>query len=174
MNKLILLAPAYNRATKAEAPPLPVPGPVFNIQSFEIFTQNWARQAPCEKQIDPAAAASVWSQMLKSDPVGAGWTPPVRRAPIATTFGWSTERVKAMSTPTLMVAGTHDAQVNPERVRELYADIGAPQKVFVELGCSSHNAMWETGHLALFAASLEWLEKGTVNGQSNAMLKLPQ
>ena len=174
VNKLILLAPAYNRATKAESPPLPVPGPVFNIQSFEIFTQNWARQAPCEKQIDPAAAASVWSQMLKSDPVGAGWTPPVRRAPIATTFGWSTERVKSMSTPTLMVAGTHDAQVNPERVRELYADIGAPQKVFVELGCSSHNAMWETGHLALFAASLEWLEKGTVNGQSNAMLKLPQ
>jgi hypothetical protein len=71
-----------------------------------------------------------------------------------------------------MVAGIHDAQVNPERVRDFYADLGSPQKVFVDLGCSSHNAMWETNHLLLFAASLEWLEKGTVNGQSNAMLKM--
>jgi pimeloyl-ACP methyl ester carboxylesterase len=172
VNKLILLAPAYNRASKAEPPTLPVPGPAFNVQSHEIFTQNWKRQAPCEKQIDPAAAASVWSEMLMSDPVGAAWTPAVRRAPIATTFGWTTERVKAMTVPTLMAVGTHDAQVNPERVKELYADIGSPQKVYVELGCASHNAMWEKNHLLLFAASLEWLEKGTVNGQSNAMLKL--
>jgi hypothetical protein len=32
--------------------------------------------------------------------------------------------------------------------------------------------MWEKNHLLLFQASLEWLEKGTVNGQSQAMLKL--
>ena len=124
VNKLILLAP------------LPVPGPAFNIQSFEIFTTNWTHQAPLEKQIDPAAAASVWSEMLKSDPVGARWTPAVRRAPVATTFGWTTERVK-----------------------DYYTDLGVPQKVYVELGCASHNAMWEKDHLLLFAASLEWLEK---------------
>lgn len=172
VNKLILLAPAYSRAIKAEPPPLPVPGPAFNVQSHEIFTANWNRQAPCEKQVDPQAAASVWSEMLKSDPAGAAWSPAVRRAPIATTFGWTTERVKAMTTPTLMVAGIHDAQVNPERVRDFYADLGSPQKVFIDLGCSSHNAMWEKNHLLLFQASLEWLEKGTVNGQSNAMLKM--
>ena len=66
--KLILLAPAYNRATKSEAPPLPVPGPVFNTQSHDEFIANWDRQAPCPGQYDPAAAASVWSEMLKSDP----------------------------------------------------------------------------------------------------------
>ncbi len=172
VNKLILLAPAYNRATKAEAPPLPVPGPAFNVQSHEIFTNNWTRQAPCEKQVDPAAAASVWSEMLKSDPVGARWSPAVRRAPIATTFGWTTQRVKAMTMPTLMVAGTHDVQVTPERVQEFYADIGSPQKVYVELGCASHNAMWEMNRHLLFKASLEWLEKGTVEGQTNTMLRL--
>ena len=32
--------------------------------------------------------------------------------------------------------------------------------------------MWEKNHLLLFQASLEWLEKGTVNGQTNAMLKM--
>jgi pimeloyl-ACP methyl ester carboxylesterase len=171
--KLILLAPAYNRATKSEAPPLPVPGPVFNTQSHDEFIANWDRQAPCPGQYDPAAAASVWSEMLKSDPVGASWHPAVRRAPLASSgWGWTQERVKAMTTPTLMVSGGNDKQVNPERVRDFYADIGSPQKVFIDLGCSSHNAMWEKNHLILFKASLEWLEKGTVNSQSNTMLKL--
>ena len=171
--KLILLAPAYNRNVKADPPPLPVPGPVFNTQSHDEFIANWDRQAPCPGQYDPAAAASVWSEMLKSDPVGAAWTPAVRRAPIASGgFGWTQAKVQAMTTPTLMVSGVNDKQVNPDRVRDFYADIGSQQKVFVDLACSSHNAMWEKNHLLLFKASLEWLEKGTVNGQSQAMLKL--
>jgi hypothetical protein len=57
-------------------------------------------------------------------------------------------------------------------VRDFYADLGSPQKVFIELGCSSHNAMGEKNHLLLFQASLEWLEKGTVNGQASGVLKL--
>ena len=172
VNKLILLAPAYGRAVKAEPPPLPAPGPAFNVQSHKIFTDNWTRQAPCEKQIDPAAAASVWSEMLKSDPVGSRWTPAVRRAPIATTYGWTTERVKAMTTPTLMVVGTHDAPEQPQRVKDFYEDLGSPQKAYVELGCASHNAMWESSRHILFKASLEWLEKGTVEGQTNTMQRL--
>jgi pimeloyl-ACP methyl ester carboxylesterase len=173
VNKLILLAPAYNRATKSERPSLPVPGPTYSTQSHDEFIANWDRQAPCPGQYDKRAAASVWSEMLKSDPVGAKWTPAVRRAPIASSgWGWTQEKVKAMTTPTLMVAGVNDKQVNPERVRDFYADIGSPQKVFIDLGCSSHNAMWEKNHLALFQASLEWLDKGTVNGQSQGMLKL--
>jgi pimeloyl-ACP methyl ester carboxylesterase len=171
--KLILLAPAYNRNAKTETPPLPVAGPVFNTQSHDEFIANWDRQAPCPGQYDPAAAASVWSEMLKSDPVGASWSPAVRRAPIASGgWGWTQAKVQAMTTPTLMVSGVNDKQVNPDRVRDFYADIGSPQKVFIDLACSSHNAMWEKNHLLLFQASLEWLGKGTVNGQSNVMLKL--
>ena len=152
---------------------LPVAGAVFSTQSRDEFIANWDRQAPCQGQYDKAAADSVWSEMLKSDPVGAGWNPAVRRAPLASSgWGWTQEKVKAMTTPTLMVNGINDKQVNPERVRDFYADIGSPQKVFIDLGCSSHNAMWEKNHLLLFQASLEWLEKGTVNGQTNTMLKL--
>jgi pimeloyl-ACP methyl ester carboxylesterase len=171
--KLILLAPAYNRNAKSEAPPLPVPGPAFSTQSHDEFIANWHRQAPCPGQYDPATAKSVWSEMLKSDPVGASWKPAVRRAPLASSsWGWTQSKVKAMTTPTLMVSGVNDKQVNPDRVRDFYADIGSAQKVFVDLACSSHNAMWEKNHLLLFQASLEWLEKGTVNGRSQAMLKL--
>ncbi len=170
--RLVLLAPAYNRATKAELP-LPAPGPVFNIQTREEFIANWDRQAPCSGQYDPRTADAVWSDMLASDPVGAKWSPPVRRAAIsAYSPGWTTAMVKAMTTPTLMISGINDKQVNPERVRDLYADIGSTRKVFADLGCSAHAAMWEKNHLALFAASLEWLDKGTVQGRSAAMVKL--
>jgi fermentation-respiration switch protein FrsA (DUF1100 family) len=110
--------------------------------------------------------------MIESDTVGATWGPGVRRAPQTTTWGWNQATVAKTMTPTLMVAGIHDKQVPPERVRQLYTDLGAPQKVFIDLGCSSHNAMWEKNHLVLFRASREWLESGTVNGAKDGMLRL--
>jgi hypothetical protein len=70
-----------------------------------------------------------------------------------------------------MVAGVHDKQVSPDRVRQLYMDLASTEKVFVDLACSSHNAMWERNHLLMFRASLEWLEKGTVNGMKQGMLR---
>ena len=72
----------------------------------------------------------------------------------------------------LIVAGIHDKQVPPERPKELYEDLGAKQKVLIDLGCASHNAMWESNHTVLFRASLEWLEKGTVNGSESGVLRL--
>jgi fermentation-respiration switch protein FrsA (DUF1100 family) len=110
--------------------------------------------------------------MLASDPVGASWGPGVRRAPQTTTWGWDTATVGKQMTPTLIVQGIHDKQVNPERAKDLYADLGAPDKVLVDLGCASHNAMWEKAHTLLFDASLEWLDKGTVNGSKTGVLKL--
>lgn len=170
--RLVLLAPAYSRNTKSEIP-LPQPGPVFNTQTHGEFMENWDRQAQCPGQADPTVAAAVWSDMLASDPVGATWRPAVRRASIsANSPGWTPAMVQAMTTPTLMVSGENDRQVNPDNVRNFYADIGSPQKVFVDLACSSHMAMWEKNHELLFAASLEWLEHGTVNGQTQAMLKM--
>ena len=78
----------------------------------------------------------------------------------------------ANETPTLMFAGQHDKQVSPDRVRELYADLAAPQKLFVDLACSSHNAMWEKNRLLMFKASLDWLTAGQVNGMKEGTLRL--
>jgi hypothetical protein len=75
-------------------------------------------------------------------------------------------------TPTLMVAGQHDKQVSPDRVRELYADLAAPQKLFVDLACSSLNAMSEKNRLLLFRASLESLTRGSVNGTKDGTVRL--
>jgi pimeloyl-ACP methyl ester carboxylesterase len=172
VEKLMLLAPAYSRDMAATAPALPAPGVAMNTQSRADFDANWDRQVGCTDQYDPLASQSVWTNMLASDPVGATWGPGVRRAPQTTSWGWTTEIVRRTQVPTLMVSGVHDKQVLQERVRNLYADLGAPQKVFIDLACSSHNAMWEKNHTLLFRASLEWLQSGTVNGMKTGMLRL--
>ena len=169
----MVLAPTYNREGPLDAPsPLPPsPGPM-TAQSLANFTANWDRQVGCPDQYEPAASASVWSEMLASDPVGATWGPGVRRAPQVPTWGWNRAVVAKMQTPFLMVSGVHDKQVPPQAVRNLHADLGSKQKVFVDLACSSHSAMWERNHLLLFKASLDWLKDGRVNGVSEGELRL--
>ena len=71
-----------------------------------------------------------------------------------------------------MIAGAHDKQVTPDRVRVAYDDLGASDKVLIDLGCSSHNAMWERNHQIMFNASLEWLTTGSVKGTKNGVLRL--
>ncbi len=171
--KLVLLAPAYNRAAGQQPPATnPAAGVAFNVQSHADFTANWNRQVGCPNQYEQAAADAVWGAMLASDPVGATWGQGVRRAPNTTVWGFGKAAVENMKTPTLMVAGAHDRQVAPDRVREYFADLGAQDKVFVDLACSSHNAMWETNHLLLFRASLEWLTAGTVEGMKQGVVRL--
>ena len=77
------------------------------------------------------------------------------------TFSWIRDprRVRARNQARL-----HD-------VRELYEDLGSKEKVFVDLACSSHNAMWEKNHALLFEASREWLESGTIGGASTGMIR---
>jgi pimeloyl-ACP methyl ester carboxylesterase len=172
VRKLVLLAPAYNRMAADSPPAQPPAGAAMNTQSRTEFIANWDRQVGCPDQYDAGVSDAVWSQMADSDPVGATWGAGVRRAPQTTTWGWNSSMVGKTQTPTLMVAGVHDKQVNPARVREFYADLASREKVFVDLACSSHNAMWEKNHLLLFKASLEWLTQGTVNGSKEGMLRL--
>ena len=173
VHKLVLLAPAYNR-TAPGAPPAknPPDGTAMNTQSRDDFATNWDRQVGCPGQSEPAVADAVWSEMLASDPVGATWGPGVRRAPQTASWGWNQAMAAQLQAPTLMVVGEHDKQVSPDRVRELYTDLAAPQKMFAELACASHNAMWEKNRLLLFRASLEWLTVGLVNGEKEGIQRL--
>ena len=69
-------------------------------------------------------------------------------------------------------APAHDGQVAPARVRDLYDDAAAPQKVLIDLACSSHNALWERLHGAMFSASAEFLSQGTVKGAREGVVKI--
>lgn len=172
VNRLVLFAPAYSRTSPATQPPPSANSVAFNTQSRAEFDANWDRQIGCERQFDPAVREVVWKEMLASDPIGAKWGTGVRRAPSTATWGWNAAMIGGMKTPTLMIAGAHDKQVLPERVRTAYDDLGSTDKVLIDLGCASHNAMWESNHLVMFGASLEWLTNGTVGGTRNGVIRL--
>lgn len=169
---VVLLAPAYSRRRSVDPPAsVPVPGPAFTKQSHADFTANWVRQASCTNQFDPAVSDAVWGAMLESDPVGATWGPGVRRAPRTAVWGWGQDAVAGTKNPMLLVAGILDAQVPASRVTEMYEDLGAERKVLLDLGCASHNAMWEVNAPILFDASLQWLRDGSVDGMESGVVK---
>ena len=173
VNKMVLLAPAYNRAGSSTPPAkLPLDGATMTTQTKAEFAANWDRQVGCPNQYQQTAYDGIWQDMLDSDPVGASWGPGVRRAPAVTTWGFNNAAAAKTLVPTLLVAGAFDKQVPPDRVREYYADLAAPKKIFVDLACSSHMAMWERNRELLFKASLDWLTQGTVAGKQEGMLKL--
>jgi pimeloyl-ACP methyl ester carboxylesterase len=172
VQRLVLLAPAYARTGPDGAPAVRADAVVFNTQSQKEFDANWDRQVGCADQYNKSVSHAVWSDMVASDPVGNTWGAGVRRAPTVPSWGFNKDVVSKNQTPTLMVSGVHDKQVPQARVREYYEDLASPAKVFVDLACSSHNAIWEKNHLLLFQASLEWFRQGTVNGAKSGMLKI--
>ncbi len=173
VDRLVLLAPVFNRA-EPTAPPAttPAPGQPTTLQSRAALESLWQRQTGCADQVDPGIVDPIWQQMVASDPVGATWGRGVRRAPTRTGWGWTAETAATVQAPTLLVSGEHDVQVSPDAVRDLYSVLGTSHKVFLDMACSSHNAMWETRKDILFSASLEWLTEGTVRGTREGTLRL--
>jgi pimeloyl-ACP methyl ester carboxylesterase len=174
VDRIVVLAPAYGRnGLTAQPNPLPTLNDgVMTVQSRKDFIANWDRQVGCPNQYDPAAAKTIFDEMLESDPVGAKWGEGVRRAPSVPTWGFNRTVVANVKTPYLMIAGEHDVQVPQARVRELYDDLGSENKVLVDLGCSSHNAMWERNRQFLFDATVQWLRDGRVNGLTSGIVRL--
>ena len=119
VQKLVLLAPAYARTGPDGAPASRADAVVFNTQSQKEFDANWDRQVGCPDQYDKDVSKAVWSDMVASDPVGGTWGAGVRRAPTVPSWGFNRNVVSKNQTPTLMVAGVHDKQVPPARVRVL-------------------------------------------------------
>jgi pimeloyl-ACP methyl ester carboxylesterase len=172
VERIVLLAPAYGRDRSSNPPnSIPVPGAAFTKQSLQDFTANWNRQLGCENQYQQAVSDAVWQAMLDSDPVGSTWGTGVRRAPNTTTWGWNQQVVSQTQTPMLLVSPAHDRQVPAARVRDLFEDLGADEKVLLDLACSSHNAMWEINHEILYDATLQWLRDESVDGIKNGELK---
>jgi pimeloyl-ACP methyl ester carboxylesterase len=172
VSKLILLAPAYNRETPAQPPSEPDQRAVMSTQSRTDFMDTWNRPHDCPQQRDAATGEAIFSDLLASDPVGASWGEGARRAPNVVNWGWTTEVVARQQTPLLAIAAANDQAIPQERVRALYDDYGADEKILIDLACSSHSAMWESGHGLLFAASLEFLRAGTVNGESGGVVQI--
>ena len=172
VGRLVLLAPAYSSDSPSEPPSERDTRAAMSSQSAADFFGAWDSEQNCANQRDRAAGEAVFSEMLKSDPVGATWGPGIRRAPTVAVWGWNESVTQRSTTPLLAIAAAHDQSVAPERVRALYDDYGADQKILIDLGCATHSPMWEGVHNLMFEASREWLEAGTVDGESSGIVRI--
>ncbi len=173
ISSLVFLAPAYGRDLPLAQPLAPTLPNLMTTQNRTEFIAGWDKQIACENQVDPNIRDAIWHAILASDALGATWGTGARRAP-EQNWHWGFNRTSAakITKPTLLVVGELDAQVSPQSVSELYDDLGSPNKVFIELGCSSHRANWENNHLLLFKASADWLKNQTIDGKSNGRIRL--
>jgi pimeloyl-ACP methyl ester carboxylesterase len=172
--RLALLAPSYDpEHPTTPAPQNPDPGPPATLLTRAAFAANWDRQLQCADQSDPGIRASIWDEGLLAD--GVAWAPDQRRVPSASAWRWNRSIAARVQAPTLVVSGEFDSMTPasvPAAMRAAYADLGTPHKVFLDMACTSHFALWETRHLILFQASLDWLRDGSVNGVSEGTLRL--
>ena len=141
----------------------------MSLQTPETLPSFWDPQVQCADQVDPAIRQAIWQEGLLAD--GVSWAPGMRRVPTFPTFFWNRTLATRLRNPTLIIEGDNDAMAPvsmPDAIRAAFTDVGSPSKVYAELPCSSHFAMWETRHLAMFEASLDWLRDGQVNGPAPA------
>ncbi len=174
VDRLVMLSPAYDGDhPDASAPEAPASGPPMFLQTADTVPSFWDPQVQCSDQVDPGIRDALWQEGVVADAVS--WAPGLRRVPTFPTWSWTRSIAARVQAPTLVVEGEFDHMspgTTPDAIRAAYSDLGTPSKVYVDLACSSHFAMWETRHRAMFQASLEWLRGGSVSGQSAGIVRL--
>ena len=169
VERIVFLAPAPFFADDKPPATFPEPGAPVILQTRErLEKERWLADVKCDGQIDDDSVRDVmWRELMKEEGVGATWVPGgLMRAPNRMNYGWR-ENVPKIQAPTLIVLGEFD---NFERRQDSWKALTVKDKLFVKVACGSHYLQYEKNRKALHAATLEWLRRGTVNGQRSGSL----
>ncbi len=151
VDKLFLYAPAfYDRRGPSDPPDvLPEPGVPLQVRTIASFFSVWDRQVRCENQFTPEIRSVLRSTILQQDPLGSTWGDgELWRAPLQNTlWGWNATFARQIEAPTLIIRGELDTQELEPPQRNLFADLGAEDKVFVKVACAAHQLVWEAVRL---------------------------
>ncbi len=168
INRVFLYAPSAPNPD-LKIPDTPNAGVPLYIQTKQVFLKDrWSDNAKCEGEIEPGVQDAVWKSTLDWDRIGAGWGGPegVMRAPVLKDFGWTPELAAKVTAPTVVIVGEFDT---PDVRKKAFDAIGATNKVFIRVACSTHFMVWEKQHTLLQRLSLEWLSTGKIAGASHGM-----
>lgn len=173
LSRLFALAPVYERDIPSDLPsPLPADDGIMRASSSDsAMRASWRREVSCSDQYEEEFSAAIWHWLLATETADGKWSG-IRRSPIVPTHGFNQEVVATIKVPFAVVAPQYDTSVPPDNVRLLFEDLGSTEKVFVDLACSTHYAVWERNRHHLFDASVAWLRDGAVNGVSRGVVKL--
>lgn len=166
VERIIIWASSNYADDGPDGPPaeLPEPGHPIQFQDRAASEARWAPNVHSLDQVSPGIADSIWHKSLLSDPVGASWGAGGLRAPTRTSWGWNARAAGSLEAPVLVVAGEYDGLIGANR--DLYAAIGAKEKVFLEVAGASHFMAWEKQRAVLHRVSIEWLGQGTLDGET--------
>jgi pimeloyl-ACP methyl ester carboxylesterase len=160
IERVVLYAPSPT--IKGPIPDRPGEGFPMSLQTRDDMERlRWDPDVRCPGQVEPGVRDAVWKAIMQWDRVGASWGPDVgvMRGRTATNFGWTRALAEKVEPPTLVIVGEFDRLAERHTV---YEQLGARDKVFLDVACASHFMVWEKQHKVLHTASLEWLQKGTV------------
>lgn len=172
IDRVVLYAPSPT--IKGPIPDKPGAGFPMSLQTREDLEKlRWDPDVRCPGQVEPGVRDAVWKAIMEWDRVGAAWGPPegVMRGRTATGFGWTRELAETVQPPTLVMVGEFDRLAERHTV---YEQLGARDKVFLDVACASHFMVWEKQHKVLHTASLEWLQKGTVQNVSRGEFRVSE
>jgi pimeloyl-ACP methyl ester carboxylesterase len=172
VEKLIIQASSNYSRKNPDNPPatLPKPGAPMSMQVRNVgIDQRWLDNAKCDGQVEPGMPEYIWKLNIDADPLGATWGTGGLRAPTRTYWGWNAASAKMITIPTLIMVGEQDDLLASNR--ELFADLGSQQKVFLGIACATHFAVWEKQRRILHRASLEWLQKTQLNGSGSGSFR---
>ena len=164
VDRLFLFAPSEPNPDLKNIPAQPGQGAPTMLQTrADLESKRWRIGRP--GQVARGVRDAVWKDIMRWDPIGAGWGAPggVIRSPVRTSSGWTVAMAAKVKAPTLVIAGDLD---RPEERRRVYERVKVRDKAFVLVESGSHFMAWEKQRHVLHAASLEWLAKGRINGQT--------
>jgi pimeloyl-ACP methyl ester carboxylesterase len=172
VEKLIIHASSNYSRKNPDDPPavLPQPGAPMTIQTRAVgINQRWLALTVAEDQVEPGMPDYIWNQNVAHDPIGATWGSGGLRAPTRTYWGWNAKSAAKIKVPTLFMVGEQDNLLASNR--ELFADLGAEKKVFLEIAEATHFAVWEKQRRVLHRGSLAWLRDGKLNGADTGQFR---
>jgi pimeloyl-ACP methyl ester carboxylesterase len=173
LDKLVFYAPTYMRTSPTNPPAtLPQSGFPMNLRTRPSLEDEWDSMVACQNQFEPEIRSVVWNRIMDFEPVGRTWGPleGVMRVRTNSNWGWNAVTSPTLKVPMLIIVGQNDTLLGD--ARNLHQDLGAEDKVLVEVPCASHFLVWETRHKILHTASKEWLRRGSLRGIRQGVLTL--
>ena len=172
VDKLVLYGPAPYFPSDTPPNPFPEPGAPMILQSWDMLMEKrWQNDCRSEGQIEhPEIREIMWQALMKEDGLGAHWTADGRgimRAPNRMNFGWRAN-IGSIKAPTLCLLGEFD---NYDARFKTWGGLKMDNRAYIKVGCASHFMQYERVRFVLHKATLEWLAKGTVEGQRFAELQ---
>jgi pimeloyl-ACP methyl ester carboxylesterase len=177
VESLVLIAPRYAADAPAELPEGRPDGSSLEVHHVDTVVSEWQEAVQCEGWADfGAVAEQVQREVNEFDPVAAQWGEfplpgGLFRSPgVVGLTGFNSAAVGRIGVPTLVVRGLDDPWGGDAEA--LHRDLVVDDRLRLDIACGTHWLIWERSRGALRDALAEYLQSGTVEGQSSGVVRL--